>query len=88
MLTPLIMAASLFALKLGLAFGGSFVNGILGYYGFVANVAQTSESIYGIKMVMSFYPAVFGVLGGLVMFFYPLKSSVMLKIEEDLASRR
>ncbi len=86
--TGLIMAASLFALKLGLAFGGSFVNAILDYYGFVANVAQSDESIFGIKMVMSYYPAIFGILGGLVMFFYPLKSSVMLKIEEDLLKRR
>ena len=86
--TGLIMAASLFALKLGLAFGGSFVTGILGHYGFVANAVQTSESIFGIKMVMSFYPAIFGVIGGLVMIFYPLKSSVMIKIEEDLTARR
>ena len=86
--TGLIMAASLFALKLGLAFGGSFVTGILGYHGFEANVAQTAESLYGIKMVMSFYPAIFGVLGGLVMVFYPLKSSVMQQIEKDLSERR
>lgn len=86
--TGLVMAASLFALKLGLAFGGTFVGWILGYYQFVENVAQTEYTISGIRMLMSFYPAVFGVVGGLVMIFYPLKNTVMLKIEEDLAARR
>ncbi len=86
--TGLIMAASLFALKLGLAFGGTFVGWILEYHGFIANVEQTEETMYGIRMLMSFYPAIFGILGGLVMVFYPLKNSVMLKIEDELLKRR
>jgi GPH family glycoside/pentoside/hexuronide:cation symporter len=86
--TGLIMAASLFALKLGLTFGGTFVGLILDFHGFVANVEQTGSALFGIKMLMSFYPAVFGIIGGLVMIFYPLKNSVMLKIEEDLTARR
>ena len=86
--TGLIMAASLFALKLGLAFGGTFVGWILEYHGFVANVEQTEEALYGVRMLMSFYPAIFGILGGLVMIFYPLKNSAMVKIEEDLLKRR
>jgi GPH family glycoside/pentoside/hexuronide:cation symporter len=86
--TGLIMAASLFALKLGVAFGGTFVGWVLGYYQFVENVAQTEYTISGIRMLMSFYPAVFGIIGGLVMFFYPLKNMDLLQIEEDLVARR
>ncbi len=86
--TGLIMAASLFALKLGLAFGQSLMAWVISYYGYVENVAQTEYTIYGIRMLMSFYPAIFGILGGLVMVFYPLKNSIMVKIEEDLAARR
>lgn len=86
--TGLIMAASLFALKLGLAFGGTFVGWILEYHGFIANVEQTEGAMYGIKMLMSFYPAIFGIIGGLVMIFYPLKNSVMISIENDLSKRR
>jgi GPH family glycoside/pentoside/hexuronide:cation symporter len=86
--TGLIMAASLFALKLGLAFGGTFVGWILEYHGFVANAVQSDEAMNGIKMLMSFYPAIFGVIGGLVMIFYPLNNRVMVKIEEDLLKRR
>ncbi|MBN2241478.1 MAG: MFS transporter [Acidobacteria bacterium] len=86
--TGLVMAASLFALKLGLAFGGTFVGWILQYHGFAANADQTQFATAGIRMLMSFYPAVFGVIGGLVMASYPLKNSIMQKIEEDLAARR
>jgi GPH family glycoside/pentoside/hexuronide:cation symporter len=86
--TGLIMAASLFALKLGLAFGGTFVGWILHFYHFQENVAQTENTIAGIRLLMSFYPAVFGVIGGLVMIYYPLKNKALLKIEEDLIARR
>jgi glycoside/pentoside/hexuronide:cation symporter, GPH family len=86
--TGLIMAASLFALKLGLTFGGTFVGLLLDFHGFVANAEQTGSALTGIKILMSFYPAVFGIIGGLVMIFYPLKNSVMSKIEEDLSARR
>ncbi len=86
--TGLVMAASLFALKLGVAFGGTFVGWILGYYEYVENVAQTEYTIFGIRMLMSFYPAIFGVIGGLVMFFYPLNNKDLIHIEEVLVARR
>lgn len=86
--TGLVMAASLFALKLGLAFGGTFVGWILDWHGFVSNAVQTESALHGIRLLMSFYPAVFGVIGGLVMIFYPLKNRVMLEIEQDLRTRR
>jgi GPH family glycoside/pentoside/hexuronide:cation symporter len=59
--TALVMAASLFALKLGLAAGGWFVGWALAQYGFVANQEQTNETLAGIRLLMSVYPAVIGV---------------------------
>lgn len=85
--TGLIMAASLFALKLGLTLGGSSVGWILGWYGFEAGVAQPEETLVGIRLLMSFFPALFGVVGGLIMFFYPLSDKMMITIEEELTSR-
>jgi len=38
----------------------------------------------GIIMLMSFYPAVFGILGGLLMVFYPLTNQIMIKVEGRL----
>ncbi len=86
--TGLVMAASLFALKLGLTFGGAVVGWILAYHGFIANQAQTRESVDGIILLLSVYPAVIGVVGGLMMVFYPLTNKLMIKIEEDLTARR
>jgi GPH family glycoside/pentoside/hexuronide:cation symporter len=81
------MAASLFALKLGLTLGGTLVGWILGLYGFEAGMAQSPETLDGIVMLMSFFPAVFGIIGGAIMIFYPLTDRMMENIERDLTAR-
>lgn len=86
--TALLMAASLFALKLGLALGGTFVGWILAYYGFVANQDQTAEAMKGIVLLLSIFPAIFGIAGGLLMLRYPLTNKMMVTIEEELTARR
>jgi GPH family glycoside/pentoside/hexuronide:cation symporter len=86
--TALLMAASLFALKLGLALGGSFVGWILATYGFVPNQTQTAEAMTGIVLLLSVFPAIFGIAGGLLMVRYPLTNTMMVKIEEELTARR
>lgn len=87
--TGLTMAASLFALKMGLTLGGATVAWMLDYYGFAANQAQSPEAINGIIKLMSIYPAIPGIIGGLmIFFFYPLNNKMMIKIEEDLTARR
>ena len=86
--TAILMAASLFALKLGLALGGTFVGWILAYYGFVANQTQTAEAMTGIVLLLSVFPAIFGIAGGLLMLPYPLTNKKMVEIEEELTARR
>ena len=86
--TGLVMAASLFALKLGLSLGGAIVGWVLAYHGFIANEGQSIASMHGIKMLISVYPALFGIIGGVMMLFYPLTNKMMIKIEEDLTARR
>lgn len=85
--TALIMAASLFALKLGLTFGGTLVGWLLEFHGFVSLADQSEEAITGIRLLMSVYPAVFGLAGALIMMFYPLKDTLMVQIEDELAER-
>ena len=86
--TGLIMAASLFALKLGLTLGGAIIGWVLAANDFVPNITQSSDSMNGILLMISILPAIFGLLGGALMFFYPLTNKMMIKIEEDLAARR
>lgn len=86
--TGLVMAASLFALKLGLTMGGAIIGWVLAVYNFVPNEAQTSESLNGILSLISIFPAIFGIIGGALMIFYPLTNKMMVKIEEELTARR
>jgi glycoside/pentoside/hexuronide:cation symporter, GPH family len=86
--TGLVMAASLFSLKVGLSLGGALVGWMLALHGYVANTAQSDFSLHGIVMLMSWYPAVIGIAGGVLMIFYPLTNKMMAKIEEDLIARR
>lgn len=86
--TALIMAASLFALKLGLTFGGTFVGWILELHNFEPLVAQSEDALLGIRLLFSVYPAIFGLIGGAIMFWYPLSDKMMVTIEEDLEKRK
>ncbi len=97
--TALMMAASLFFLKLGLAVGAFATVRILDWYGYVgktivdgveiaAPAEQLPEAVRGIVMLNSIYPAIFTLLGVLVMFAYPLSTKKMLEIENDLLARR
>jgi glycoside/pentoside/hexuronide:cation symporter, GPH family len=85
--TALIMAASLFALKLGLTFGGAIVGWMLNFHGFVPLVEQSESAVTGIRLLMSIYPAIFGFIGGAIMLFYPLTDTFMVRIEEELEAR-
>ncbi|WP_199535471.1 MFS transporter [Rhodohalobacter sp. SW132] len=86
--TALIMAASLFMLKLGLTFGGAITGWMLEFHNFVPLAEQSEYTITGIKLLMSVYPAIFGFIGGAIMLFYPLRDVTMVKIEEDLLARK
>lgn len=86
--TGLVMSASLFALKLGIALGVSALAWILAAYGYEPNQEQTEKGLLGIRMVMSVYPAIFAVIGMVIMFFYPLKRNMMMQVETELVERR
>jgi len=86
--TALLMAASLFALKLGVALGGALLAGLLAFYGYNPGVEQTAGGLLGIKLVMSLYPAIPAIIGAGVMLFYPLTNRMMVDIEKDLNERR
>jgi GPH family glycoside/pentoside/hexuronide:cation symporter len=86
--TALIMSASLFSLKMGLAVGSAALTWILAIYGYEANVEQSEESIKGIVLLMSIYPAIIALFGMVVMVLYPLNNKKMAQIEADLIERR
>jgi len=86
--TALIMAASLFTLKLGVAFGGAALGWILDAYGYAANTELDAVAIKGICLSMSVYAAIPALIAGVLMLFYPLTNMKMQAIEADLMKRR
>jgi GPH family glycoside/pentoside/hexuronide:cation symporter len=86
--TGLLMSASLFSLKFGLALGASALTWMLARYGYKPNQQQTEEALKGIRLLMSIFPAIIAFTGVVLMFFYPLSNKNMLEIETDLVERR
>ncbi|MBN1792057.1 MAG: MFS transporter, partial [Bacteroidales bacterium] len=56
--TGIVFAGIVIGLKLGLALGGALAGFILKEYGYVANVAQSIESLKGIRLTVSLYPSI------------------------------
>lgn len=86
--TGLIFSSSSMSQKLGWAIGTAMTGWLLAYFGFEANQVQNPETISGIKMFMSIFPAVGTVLSVLFIYFYPLTEKGLKDITTELEKRR
>ncbi|MFZ5519217.1 MAG: MFS transporter [Candidatus Zhuqueibacterota bacterium] len=86
--TGLVFSAATFAQKFGIAIGGGMAGWLLAGFGFVPNVDQTPETLDGIRLMMSFIPAVGSVIATVAAIFYPLDDKTMKQIEHDLRERK
>ena len=86
--TGLIFSSSSMSQKFGWAIGSALTGWLLAYFGFRANEVQNAEAIQGIKMFMSFLPAVGTVLSVLFISIYPLSEKKMVEISHTLNARR
>jgi glycoside/pentoside/hexuronide:cation symporter, GPH family len=86
--TALTFAAATFSQKLGTALAAAVMGWLFAILGYVANVAQTTRSINGILMLMSFIPAAFAFLASAIMLFYKLDNRQMARIQVELAQRK
>jgi len=86
--TGLIFSASGMAQKLGWTIASSLGLYLLGYYSFQANVAQTAETLHGLRNLVAMIPAACCFLAALIMAFYPLNVKRSREIEETLARSR
>ena len=85
--TGLIFSSSSMSQKFGWAIGSALTGWLLAYFGFRANEVQNAEAIQGIKMFMSFLPAVGTVLSVLFISIYPLSEKKMVEISHTLKAR-
>ncbi len=87
--TGLVFAAGTFINKTGGGFAGALVLVILGIYGYNGqDVSTAAGAIPAMKLLMSWIPAAFALLGLLFMVFYPLTQEKTEQIELELATQR
>lgn len=86
--TGLIFSSSSMSQKMGWTLGGAIAGWILGAYGFKANVEQTPESLDGIRLMLSFFPAIGALLSAVFIYFYKLNEDFMKKIGTELENKR
>ena len=78
------------AQKFGGAFGGSAVMWLLAAFGYstVAGAVQTETAILGLRILMSWIPALVAALSIIVVWFYPLTKQKMEAVQIELAAKR
>jgi len=86
--TGLVFSAASFAQKLGWAIGGAGTGWLLAFFGYVPNIAQSPETIDGLKLMMSFIPAAGAVLAIVALWFYPLDEATVERMSRELEERR
>ena len=86
--TGLVFSSSSMSQKMGWTLGGAITGWLLAGYGFEANAEQTQESLKGIRLMISIYPAVGALLSAGILVIYKLSDSFMDGIISDLADRR
>ena len=86
--TGLVFSAATFAQKIGIAVGGGLAGWLLAYFGFVANTQQSADTLNGIRLMMSFIPAIGSLIATIAAIFYELDEDTMKNIEVELEARR
>lgn len=86
--TGLIFSSSSMSQKFGWAIGSALTGWLLAYFGFQANAVQSAETIHGIKMFLSFLPAVGTVLSIVFISLYPLSEKRVRQITAELEQKR
>ena len=86
--TGLIFSSSSMSQRFGWAIGTAITGWLLGFFGFQANAVQSEEAISGIKMFLSFLPAVGTILSVVFISMYPLTEKKMKDITTELECKR
>lgn len=82
--TGLIFSSASFAQKMGWTLGGAITGWTLALYGYQANVEQTELAKEGLRMMVSYLPAIGALLSGIFIYFYTLTDDVVEDINEKL----
>lgn len=86
--TGLVFSSSSMSQKMGWTLGGAITGWLLAAYGFEANADQTTESLKGIRLMISIYPAVGALLSAAFLIKYKLSDRFMQDIGTELDEKR
>ena len=86
--TGLIFSSSSMSQKFGWAIGSAITGWLLSYFGFQANMVQSQATLHGIKLFLSFLPAIGTVLSIIFISMYPLSEKKMEEITINLKQKR
>jgi GPH family glycoside/pentoside/hexuronide:cation symporter len=79
--TGLLFSAGTFSQKIGWSIGPAIAAWLLAYYGFVANVPQNAETQHALRLMMSIYPAVVGLIAAAVVLLYKIDGKMERELE-------
>lgn len=85
--TGLVYSAGTLAIKFGTGVGGALIGWTLTIVGYTANVEQTAESLLGIRLLISVFPAMAALLGLVAFRFYPITDELLEEIQSALETR-
>ncbi len=84
----LTYSASTLAQKVGFGLGGAIALWLLAFYGYQPGVEQSQSSLFGMKMMMSIYPAIGAIICAVLIAFYKLDAGTMKTVDAELSKRR
>ena len=86
--TGLIFSAGNLSQKLGWTIGPILAGSLLAYYRYEANVEQSPEMLYALKLMISLIPSGIGLLACLIVLTYGISAKLQKQIESELAERK
>jgi GPH family glycoside/pentoside/hexuronide:cation symporter len=87
--TGLIFSSSSMSQKMGWAVGAAMTGWLLAWFGYNQELAvQGEQAVFGVRLMMSWLPAISCVLAVIGMAFYPLSEKKVLEITDELNRKR
>ncbi len=87
--TGLILSSSSMSQKFGWAVGGAITGWLLAAFGYDADLAvQSQNAVHGVRLMMSFLPAIGCILAVIAIALYPLGEKKVLEITAQLNEKR
>lgn len=87
--TGLIFSSSSMSQKMGWAFGAALTGWLLAWFGYNQDASlQSEQAVYGVRLMMSWLPAISCILAVIGMAFYPLSEKKVKEVTEILEAKR